>query len=176
MREFCCALYRVVASVTRWLPGSTGQVSMPSWAGLTSPASMAAAAWSAMRSSMRAASLRPRNSPRGSGSTKGVGARSTWDSRRPQADRTAQSVRKRWPLSSSDPPRACLRNARANKPRMGTGARPLLERFGKRGATRGSMAATRIGQGKVAAHGRMGWASGTKAGTCQWGPGPPNQC
>ena len=34
---FFCALYSVVASVTRWLPCSHGKVSMTRWAGLTRP-------------------------------------------------------------------------------------------------------------------------------------------
>ena len=41
---FFCALYSVVASVTRWLPCSHGKVSTTRWAGLTSPSSIAAAA------------------------------------------------------------------------------------------------------------------------------------
>jgi len=68
--RFFWAFYSVVASVTRWLPCSLGNVSMTRWAGLTSPASMAAAAWMAMRASMRASSIRRRNSARVVGSTK----------------------------------------------------------------------------------------------------------
>ena len=44
VEDFFCALYRVVASVTRWLPCSAGKVSTSRCAGLTSPSSMAAAA------------------------------------------------------------------------------------------------------------------------------------
>src|SRR5262245_31683261 len=67
--RFFCALYRVVASVTRWLPCSLGKVSMTRCAGLTSPSAIAAADWMAMSSSMRASSRRLRNSQRVSGST-----------------------------------------------------------------------------------------------------------
>jgi hypothetical protein len=66
---FFCAFYRVVASVTRGLPCSQGQVSMTRCAGLTRPSAIAAAAWLARSSSMRASSMRPRNSHRVSGST-----------------------------------------------------------------------------------------------------------
>src|SRR5262249_36356557 len=64
---FFCALYSVVASVTRWLPCSQGKVSMTRCAGLTRPASIAAAAWMAISSSIRASSIRLRNSQRVSG-------------------------------------------------------------------------------------------------------------
>ena len=69
-KHFFCALYSVVASVTRWLPCSQGKVSMTRCAGLTSPSSMAAAAWMASNSSLRASSRRLRNSQRVSGKTK----------------------------------------------------------------------------------------------------------
>jgi len=44
LQGFFCALYSVVASVTRWLPCSQGKVSTTRWAGLTRPSSIAAAA------------------------------------------------------------------------------------------------------------------------------------
>lgn len=44
VEDFLWALYKVVASVTRWLPCSAGKVSIRTWAGLTSPSSIAAAA------------------------------------------------------------------------------------------------------------------------------------
>jgi hypothetical protein len=44
VEDFFCALYSVVASVTRWLPCSEGNVSMSRWAGLTKPSTIAAAA------------------------------------------------------------------------------------------------------------------------------------
>ena len=69
-QRFFWALYSVVASVTRWLPCSQGKVSMTRCAGLTSPVSIAAAAWMASSSSIRAASMRLRNSQRVSGKTK----------------------------------------------------------------------------------------------------------
>src|SRR5215471_14370138 len=131
---FFCALYNVVASVTRWLPCSHGKVSMTRCAGLTRPSSMAAAAWMAISSSMSASSMRPRNSQRVSGSTKCTCERGAWYSRRPQAYITAKSVRKRWQMSSSDPPSSCLRSSRANNTRMGTGRRPRRDRGGKRWA------------------------------------------
>src|SRR5437660_5614580 len=82
---FFCALYSVVASVTRWLPCSHGKVSMTRWAGLTRPASIAAAAWMAMSSSLRTSSIRPRNSQSVSGRTKCPCERGAWYSWRPQA-------------------------------------------------------------------------------------------
>ena len=72
--RFLGAVYRVVASVTRGLPGSLGKVSMTRGAGLTSPSSMAAAAGMALRSSIRTSSMRPRNAQRVSGRTKWAGA------------------------------------------------------------------------------------------------------
>src|SRR5215510_10362085 len=129
-KRFFCALYNVVASVTRWLPCSQGKVSMTRCAGLTSPSSMAAAAWMAISSSMSASSMRPRNSQRVSGSTKCSCERGAWYSRRPQAYITAKSVRKRWQMSSSDPPSSCLSSSRANNTRMGTGRRPRGDRGG----------------------------------------------
>jgi AhpD family alkylhydroperoxidase len=68
--RFLCALYRVVAAVTRCRPCALGKVSMTRGAGLTRPSSMAAAAGMAMRSSMRASAMRLRNSQRVSGRTK----------------------------------------------------------------------------------------------------------
>ena len=78
LKGFFCALYSVVASVTRWLPCSHGKVSMTRWAGLTRPSSIAAAAWMAISSSMSASSMRPRNSQRVSGSTKCACERGAW--------------------------------------------------------------------------------------------------
>jgi len=53
-QHFFWALYSVVASVTRWLPCSEGKVSTSRWAGLTSPSSIAAAAWIATSASIKA--------------------------------------------------------------------------------------------------------------------------
>ena len=145
-------------------------------AGLTRPASMAAAAWMAISSSMSASSMRPRNSQRVSGSTKCTCERGAWYARRLQAYITAKSVRKRWQMSSSDPPSSCLSSSRANNTRMGTGRRPRRDRGGKRWAKLCSIAATRAAHGKVSAHWRMGWVSGTKSATCRGTPVPLNQC
>jgi hypothetical protein len=53
VQAFFGALSSVVASVTRGRPCAEGQGSTRRWAGLTRPASMAAAAWSAPRSSIQ---------------------------------------------------------------------------------------------------------------------------
>jgi hypothetical protein len=60
LEDFVGAFYRVAASWTRGLPGARGTVSTTRRAGLTSPASMAAAAWIARRSSINGASSRRR--------------------------------------------------------------------------------------------------------------------
>jgi hypothetical protein len=70
LERLCGAFYRVVASVPRGLPCSHGKVSMTRGAGLTSPSSIAAAAWRALSSSMRASSMRRRNAQSVSGNTK----------------------------------------------------------------------------------------------------------
>ena len=54
LQHFFGAVYTVVASVTRCLPGSEGKVSTSRWAGLPRPASRAAAAWIATRASRNA--------------------------------------------------------------------------------------------------------------------------
>src|SRR5262249_1033509 len=70
LEDFSWALYRVIASFTRWLPCSLGNVSTTRCAGLTRPASIAAAAWSASSSSIKVSSRRLRNWANTSGSTK----------------------------------------------------------------------------------------------------------
>lgn len=149
---------------------------MTRWAGLTRPASIAAAAWMAMSSSISTSSIRPRNSQSVSGRTKCPCERGAWYSWMPQAYITAKSVRKRWQMASSEAPTSCLSSSRANNTRTGIGARPRGERLGKRVAKLCSMAATRAVQGKVSAHWRMGWVSGTKSATCSGSPVPLNQC
>src|SRR5712691_628851 len=120
-QHFFWALYRVVASVTRWLPCSEGKVSMSRWAGLTRPSSIAAAAWMATSSSIRGWSIRLRNCARVSGKTKCACGLSSCTTSRPQAYMTATSVRKRSQISSSEAPTSCLRSSRASKTRVETG-------------------------------------------------------
>jgi hypothetical protein len=60
LEDFFFALYKVAASLTRWLPCSLGKVSTTKWAGLTTP-SIAAAACSATSSSSTGSSRRLRN-------------------------------------------------------------------------------------------------------------------
>ena len=50
LEDFFWALYRVAASLTRWLPCSLGKVSTTRCAGLTKPSSIAVAAWIASNS------------------------------------------------------------------------------------------------------------------------------
>src|SRR5712691_4136145 len=95
VEDFFCALSSVVAAVTRWLPCSTGKVSTRRCAGLTSPSSMAAAAWMASSSSIQASSRRWRNWSSVSGNTTCSCGQSHWTHSRPQAYMTAKSVRKR---------------------------------------------------------------------------------
>src|SRR5882672_2113233 len=102
LEDFFFALYKVAASLTRWLPCSLGKVSTTRCAGLTSPCSMAAAAWSASSSSINAASIRLRNWANTSGSTKCPWARSAWTSVTPQAYITAKSVRSWLQICSSE--------------------------------------------------------------------------
>ena len=118
----------------------------------------------AISSSMSASSMATKLAE-GLGEHKCTCERGAWYSRRPQAYITAKSVRKRWQMSSSDPPSSCLSNSRANNTRMGTGRRPRGDRGGKRWAKLHSMAATRAAHGKVSAHWRRGWVSGTKSAT-----------
>jgi hypothetical protein len=95
LEDFFWALYRVAASLTRWLPYSLGTVSTTKCAGLTNPSSIAVAAWIASRSAINGSSSRRRNWASTSGSTKYSWARSTWTSVIPQAYITARSVRNR---------------------------------------------------------------------------------
>ena len=88
----------------------------------------------------------------------------------PQADITAQSVRKRLQMGSSEQANSCFRSSNANKTRVETGGRPRLVGLGKRWANERSMAATRAAHGNVSAHGRMGCVSGTKSATWRHGP------
>jgi hypothetical protein len=162
--------------VPRGLPGSHGNVSRTRGDGLTRPAAIAAAAGRALRASRSAASMRPRNSPRGSGSTQGAGVGWTGDARQPQAYMPAKAVRTRGQLSAAAALRACVRPSRARKTRMGTGRRPRGELLGQRGAKLCAMARTSATQGKGAAHGRMGGRAGTKSVTCRRVPGPLHQC
>src|SRR4029450_12663810 len=90
LEDFFGALYRVAASLTRWLPCSLGKVSTTKCAGLTNPSSIAVAAWIASSSAINASSSRRRNWASTSGSTKYSWARSTWTSAIPQAYITAR--------------------------------------------------------------------------------------
>jgi hypothetical protein len=171
-----CAVSHVVAAVTRGRPGAAGTGATTRGAGLISPAASAAAAWMARRASMSASSIRPRTSLRVAGRTTGAGARDAGYARRPPADITATSGRKRWPLAASDAPPAWGSHSSATTTRRGTGARPRGERMGTRGAKRCAMAATSAAHGKVSAPWRIGWRSGTKSATCRRGPIPPNPC
>ena len=83
LEDFFWALYRVAASLTRWLPCSLGKVSTTRCAGLTSPSSIAVAAWIASSSSINGSSRRLRNWASTSGSTKCSWEPSTWTSRDP---------------------------------------------------------------------------------------------
>jgi hypothetical protein len=170
------ALYRGVAAVTRWLPWARGKVSMTRGAGLTRPSSIAAAAWMAIRASIRASSIRLRNAQSVSGNPTWACEGLTCYARRPQAYMSAKAVRKRGPLSSSEAPRACLSNSRAHKTRSGTGRRPRWDVVGHRVAKLCAMALTRAAQGKGAAHWRLGGVSGTTSVTCRGVPVPLNPC
>src|SRR4029077_8410645 len=77
LEDFFFALYKVAASLTRWLPCSLGKVSTTRCAGLTTPCSIAAAACSATSSLSTASSRRLRNWVRISGNTKCAWARFT---------------------------------------------------------------------------------------------------
>jgi hypothetical protein len=176
LQGFFCALYSVVASVTRWLPGAEGKVSIRRWAGLTRPSARAAAAWRATNSSIRASSRRLLNWAKVSGKTKYSWGLASCTSSRPQAYMTATSVRKRSPMASSEAPTSGLSNSSASKTRVGTGRRPPLERLGKRLATLCSTAATNLAQGNVSAHLRMALVVGTTSATWRRGPLPLSQC
>src|SRR5713226_1020392 len=132
LADFFFALYRVAASLTRWLPCSLGKVSTTTCAGLTRPASMAAAAWSVRSSSIKAASRRLRNWASTSGRTKCSWERSTWTSAMPHAYSTAKSVRSRLQICSSAHDNSGLSNSKANHTRVATGARPRVVGVGKR--------------------------------------------
>jgi hypothetical protein len=174
--DFFGAWYSVVASVTRGGPWAAGKVSPTRWAGLTSPAAIAAAAWRAIRAALSASSRRPRHSAKGAGHTKCAWEQGAWSALRPQASITATSGRKRWQIASSEAPRAWWRHARATNTRVGTGGWPWVERVGNRGATRHSTAATRVAQGNVSAPGQRGGVAGPKSTTWRRGPPPLNQC
>jgi len=132
LKDFFFAFYRVVASLTPWLPCSLGKVSTTTGAGLTRPASMAAAAWIASSSSITVASMRLRNWAKTAGSTKCPWERSAWTSRIPQAYLTAKSVRSGLQICSSAQCNSCLSNSKANHTRVATGARPRAVGVGKR--------------------------------------------
>src|SRR4029077_1150064 len=70
LEDFFFALYKVAASLTRWLPCSLGKVSTTTCAGLTAPSSIAAAPWRAHNSWSNASSKRLRNWVKSSGNTK----------------------------------------------------------------------------------------------------------
>src|SRR5215475_1208085 len=176
LEDFFFALYNVAASLTRWLPCSLGKVSTTRCAGLTKPASMAAAAWSARSSSIKAASMRLRNWANTSGSTKYPWDRSTWTSRIPHAYITAKSVRSWLQICSSEQCNSCLSNSKANNTRVATDARPRAVGVGKRCAKLRSTATTNAAHGNVSADCRTGWVSGTKSATAMWNPWPVNQC
>ena len=61
LEDFFWALYRVAASLTRWLPCSLGKVSTTRCAGLTRPSSIAVAAWIASNSAINGSSSQLRN-------------------------------------------------------------------------------------------------------------------
>src|SRR6266508_2486149 len=165
LEDFFLALYRVAASLTRWLPCSLGKVSTTRWAGLTSPSSIAVAAWIASNSAINGSSSRRRNWASTSGSTKCSWARSTRTSVIPQAYITATSVRNRLQICSSEQVNSCFSNSNANNTRVETGGRPRVLGLGKRWANERSTAATRAAHGNVSAHWRMGCVSGTKSAT-----------
>ena len=170
------ALYRVAASLTRWLPCSLGKVSTTRCAGLTNPSAIAVAAWIASSSSINGASSRRRNWASTSGSTKCAWARSTWTSRIPQAYMTARSVRNRLQICSSEQPNSCFKSSNAKTTRVAIGGRPRVVSLGKRQANERSTAATRAAHGNVSAHWRIGCDSGTKSATWRHGPRPVSQC
>ena len=165
LEDFFWALYSVAASLTRWLPCSLGKVSTTKWAGLTSPASIAVAAWMASSSSINGSSRRLRNWARTSGSTKCSWERPAWTSGIPQAYITAKSVRNRLQICSSEQDNSCFKSSNANNTRVETGGRPRVVGLGKRWVNERSRAATRAAQGNVSAHWRMGCVSGTKSAT-----------
>src|SRR6266516_1139193 len=176
LEDFFWALYRVAASLTRWLPCSLGKVSTTRCAGLTNPSSIAVAAWIASSSAINGSSSRRRNWASTSGSTKCAWARSTWTSVIPQAYITARSVRKRLQICSSEQPNSCFRSSNATNTRVETGGRPRVVSLGKRRANERSTAATRAAHGNISAHWRRGCVSGTKSATLRHGPRPVNQC
>src|SRR5918992_1190810 len=176
LEDFFGALYSVAASLTRWLPCSLGKVSTTTWAGLTSPSSIAVAAWIASSSAINGSSRRRRHWASTSGSTTWSWVRSTWTAVIPQADLTARSVRNRLQICSSEQANSCFRSSNANNTRVETGGRPRVVGLGKRWANERSTAATRAAHGKVSAHWRMGCVSGTKSATCRRGPRPVSQC
>ncbi len=142
LEDFFGALYRVVASLTRWLPGSVGKVSTTKCAGRTRPSSIAVAAWIASRSSINGSSRRLRKWASTSGSTKCSWEPSTWTSLIPQAYITARSVRNRLQLCSSEQANACFRSSNAKNTRVETGGRPRVVGLGKRWTNERSTAAT----------------------------------
>src|SRR5713226_2799152 len=176
LENFFLALYSVAASLTRWLPCSLGKVSTTRCAGLTRPASMAAVAWTARSSSIKAASIRLRNCASTSGSTKCSWEAATWTSAIPQAYMTAKSVRRRLQTCSSEQCNSCFSNSNANNTRGATAARPRAVGWGNRCAKLRSTAATKAAQGNVSAHCRSGWVAGTKSATRMCGPPPLSQC
>src|SRR4029453_13108268 len=93
LEDFFWALYRVAASLTRWLPCSLGKVLTTRCAGLTNPSPIAVPAWIASNSVINGASSRRRNWASTSGSTKCSWARSTRTSGIPQANITPKRVR-----------------------------------------------------------------------------------
>src|SRR5215211_5355960 len=176
LEDFFSALYRVVASFTRWLPCSLGKVSTTRCAGLIRPSSIAVAAWMASNSSINGASRRLRNWASTSGSTKYAWEPSTWTSLIPQAYITARSVRNRLQICSSEQDNSCFRSSNANNTRVETGGRPRVVGLGKRWANERSIAATRAAHGNVSAHWRRECGSGTKSATWRHGPRPVSQC
>jgi hypothetical protein len=174
--EFCCAVSRVVAAVTRGLPWSAGQVSTSRGAGLTKPSSIAAAAWRASSSALKASSIPLRHCASVSGTTQGSCGFSRGTVARPQAYMTARAVRHRAQMAASDGPPACLSLSRASRTRVGPGERPLLARLGKRRAQRCSTASTNWAQGNVSAHGRREGVVGTTSAPWRRGPRPLSPC
>jgi hypothetical protein len=176
LEDFFFALYKVAASLTRWLPCSLGKVSTTTWAGLTTPSAMAVAAWIASSSWSNVSSKRLRNWVRSSGNTKCAWAPLTWTSGIPHAYITAKSVRSWLQICSSEQCSSCLSNSNANHTRVATGARPRAVGVENRWAKFRSTAATRAAHGNVSAHCRIGWPSGTKSTTRSGRPVPVNQC
>lgn len=174
--DFFFALSKGAAAVTRWLPCALGKVSTPRGAGLTTPCSIAAAACRAGSSLSTGSSRRLRNWVKSSGSTKWSWARFTCTWVMPQADLTARSGRSWLQSCSSAQCRSGLRNSQAHHTRGATGARPRAVGVGQRRVQLRVTAATSAVHGKVSAHCRRGWVSGTKSATTSGCPGPVNHC